>query len=277
MQSLSDIKTITLDNKIQNDINKRLHLDRIENYEFHNIEELKKSNDSILIDGSSQSDTLSQTSDSSMPISNKIEKKNSINKGFGFEKNYVPFYLGYEDYYKKLMPEKFIEYKKSRNYLSKNSCLKKIEPNNYINYTIQYINYFHYSDYALFNTKTYENGFPFYIYNNNYNKEDNNKIDKEEIMVIKGKENEDNKDKNKQINNRKEEKEEKDKDNYLNRKNKYINRKNQYQKYNNNKGHKFKYYKRERYINRKNNKFSKFNFCDNYRAEKYKYYNSYYY
>jgi hypothetical protein len=279
---LKDFRIISLDNKTQNDINKKLHPDKIENYEFSfpNIEEIKKSRDSISIDDGSQTDTLSQTSDSSNPLSNKKR----INKGFLFEKIYISFYLGYEEYYRQLMPEKFFEYKKSKNYLSKNSCLKKIEQNNYLNYTNEYINYFHYSDYAHFNTKTCENGFPFYITYNNYNKEENNKIVKEEIIEVKElkelkeKETEDNKDNNKQnqqINNRNEEK---DKNNYLNNKNNYINRKNQYQKYNNNKGHKFKYYKRERhYVNRKCNKFSKFNFCDNFREEKYKCYNSYYY
>ena len=292
MQSSKGFRFISLDNKIQNDMNK-LNLDKKENYEFSffNCEEIKKSHDSISIDEGSQVDTLSQTSDSSIPLSNKREKKNSVNKGFLFENKFISFYLGYEEYYRQLMPEKFSEYKKSKNYLSKNSYLKKIEQNNYFNYTNEYINYFHYSDIAHFNTNTYENGFPFYIYKSNFNKEG-------EIKETKGikeiKENEDNKDnikQNQQINNRKEEKEEKegkeekDKNNdkyynhkELSNKNKYMNRKNQYQKYNNNKGHKFKYYKRERhYINRKCNKFSKFNFCDNYREEKYYFYNSYYY
>ena len=289
MQSSKGFRFISLDNKIQNDMNK-LNLDKKENYEFSffNCEEIKKSHDSISIDEGSQVDTLSQTSDSSIPLSNKREKKNSVNKGFLFENKFISFYLGYEEYYRQLMPEKFSEYKKSKNYLSKNSYLKKIEQNNYFNYTNEYINYFHYSDIAHFNTNTYENGFPFYIYKSNFNKEG-------EIKETKGikeiKENEDNKDnikQNQQINNRKEEKEgkeEKDKNNdkyynhkELSNKNKYMNRKNQYQKYNNNKGHKFKYYKRERhYINRKCNKFSKFNFCNNYREEKYYFYNSYYY
>ena len=289
MQSSKGFRFISLDNKIQNDMNK-LNLDKKENYEFSffNCEEIKKSHDSISIDDGSQVDTLSQTSDSSIPLSNKREKKNSVNKGFLFEGKLISFYLGYEEYYRQLMPEKFSEYQKSKNYLSKNSYLKKIEQNNYFNYTNEYINYFHYSDIAHFNTNTYENGFPFYIYKSNFNKEG-------EIKETKGikeiKENEDNKDnikQNQQINNRKEEKEgkeEKDKNNdkyynhkELSNKNKYMNRKNQYQKYNNNKGHKFKYYKRERhYINRKCNKFSKFNFCDNYREEKYYFYNSYYY
>ena len=295
MQSSKGFRFISLDNKTQNDINK-LNRDKKENYEFSffNCEEIKKSHDSISIDEGSQVDTLSQTSDSSIPLSNKREKKNSVNKGFLFENKLISFYLGYEEYYRQLMPEKFSEYKKSKNYLSKNSYLKKIEQNNYFNYTNEYINYFHYSDIAHFNTNTYENGFPFYIYKSNFNKEG-------EIKETKGikeiKENEDNKDnikQNQQINNRKEEKEEKEEkegkeekdknnDKYYNHKelsnkNKYMNRKNQYQKYNNNKGHKFKYYKRERdYINRKCNKFSKFNFCNNYREEKYYFYNSYYY
>ena len=285
MQLSNNFGVISLDKTIKNDINKKLYPDKIENYEFSSsiIEEIKKSHDSISIDGGSQSDSLSQTSDSSIPLSNKKR----INKCLGFGNIYISFYLGYEEYYKQLMPEKFVEYKKSKNYLSKNSCLKKIEQNNYLNYTNEYINYFHYSDYAHFSTKTYENGIPFYISNTNFNKEENNKIEKGEIIEvkelkeIKEKENEDNKDNNKinqQINNRKEEKEEKDKKNYLSNKNKYINRESQYQKYNNNKGHKFKYYNRGRHnINRKFNKFSKFNFYDNYREEKHKYYNSYYY
>ena len=279
MQLSNNFGVISLDKAIKNDINKKLYRDKIENYEFSSskIEEIKNSHDSISIDGGSQSDSLSQTSDSSIPLSNKKR----INKGFWFGNIYISFYLGCEEYYKQLMPEKFIEYKKSKNYLSKNSCLKKIEQNYYLNYTNEYINYFHYSDYAHFNSKIYENGIPFYISNNNFNKEENNKIEKGEIIEvkeIKEKENEDNNKPNQQMNNRKEEKEEKDKNNYLSNKNKYINRKSHYQKYNYNKVHKFKYYKRERHnINRKCNKFSKFNFCYNYREEKYKYYNSYYY
>lgn len=288
MQSSNNCRIISLDNKVKNDIYK-LHPDKKENYEFSffNSEEMKKSHDSISIDDGSQIDTLSQTSDSSIPLSNKREKKNSVNKGFRFERKYISFYFGYEEYYRQLMPEKFNEYKKSKNYLSKNSCLKINEQNNYLNYANEYINYFHYSDYTHFNNYIYENGFPFYICNSNYNKEEEIKESKviKEVKEIKEKETEDNIKQNQQRNNRKEEKEEKDKnnDNYykhkeLNCKNNYINRKNQYQKYNSNKGHKFKYYKREKhYINRKCNKFSKFNFCDNYREEKHYYYNSYYY
>jgi len=285
MQSSNNCRIISLDNKAKNDIYK-LHPDKKENYEFSffNSEEMKKSHDSISIDDGSQIDTLSQTSDSSIPLSNKREKKNSVNKGFVFERKYISFYFGYEEYYRQLMPEKFNEYKKSKNYLSKNSCLKINEQNNYLNYANEYINYFHYSDYIHFNNYIYENGFPFYICNSNYNKEEEIKESKEikEVKEIKEKENEDNIKQNQQRNDRKEEKD-KNNDNYykhkeLSRKNNYINRKNQYQKYNSNKGHKFKYYKREKhYINRKCNKFSKFNFCDNYREEKHYYYNSYYY
>jgi len=285
MQSSNNCRIISLDNKAKNDIYK-LHPDKKENYEFSffNSEEMKKSHDSISIDDGSQIDTLSQTSDSSIPLSNKREKKNSVNKGFVFERKYISFYFGYEEYYRQLMPEKFNEYKKSKNYLSKNSCLKINEQNNYLNYANEYINYFHYSDYIHFNNYIYENGFPFYICNSNYIKEEEIKESKEikEVKEIKEKENEDNIKQNQQRNDRKEEKD-KNNDNYykhkeLSRKNNYINRKNQYQKYNSNKGHKFKYYKREKhYINRKCNKFSKFNFCDNYREEKHYYYNSYYY
>ena len=209
MQSSNNCRIISLDNKAKNDIYK-LHPDKKENYEFSffNSEEMKKSHDSISIDDGSQIDTLSQTSDSSIPLSNKREKKNSVNKGFVFERKYISFYFGYEEYYRQLMPEKFNEYKKSKNYLSKNSCLKINEQNNYLNYANEYINYFHYSDYIHFNNYIYENGFPFYICNSNYIKEEEIKESKEikEVKEIKEKENEDNIKQNQQRNDRKEEK-----------------------------------------------------------------------
>ena len=85
MQSSKDFRINSLDNKTQNDINK-LHPDKNANYEysFFNREEIKKCHDSISNDDVSQLDTLSQTSDSSILLSNKREIQNSVNKGFWF-------------------------------------------------------------------------------------------------------------------------------------------------------------------------------------------------
>ena len=100
--------------------------------------ERKSSNDSMSNCGS-QNDTLSQTSESSFFLSvvnpNKSQT-NSTSEGAQNEKKIeknkkIPFFYRIEEYYRKLMPEKFTEYKKSKNFVSKSSCLKKVdlEPN----------------------------------------------------------------------------------------------------------------------------------------------------
>jgi len=91
---------------------------------YYSPKERKGSNDTLSINGS-QAETLSQTSESSFflsfPNSNKsqlnsskenilIENKQNMN---------VPYYFGVEEYYQKLMPEKFTEYKNTKNYLPK--------------------------------------------------------------------------------------------------------------------------------------------------------------
>lgn len=170
------------------------------------------------------------------------------------------------------MPEKFFEYKKSKNYLRKNSCLKKIETNKYYNYAVENINYIHYSDYPYLSIKKCENRFTFNIRNHNLKREVNIKIKEEEKKERENEDNKDNSKQNQQINEGKEQKEEKETSNYLSHNNKCKAERNKYQKYN--KDYKFKYFRRERYyINRKYykySKYSKYNYSD-------KYNNSYFY
>jgi len=95
------------------------------------IKERKISNDSISICGS-QAETLSQTSESSFFLSltnqNKSFQLNSSNEIIQNEKKLeknIPFYHGFEEYFLKLMPDKFSEYKNSKNFLPKNYFYKK--------------------------------------------------------------------------------------------------------------------------------------------------------
>lgn len=89
------------------------------------ITERKKSNDSISICGSLAETTLSQNSESSIFLSFTNQNKsqiNSTNENIEIEADKdIPFYYGYEKYYRRLMPEKFDEYKNSKNFLPKNS------------------------------------------------------------------------------------------------------------------------------------------------------------
>ena len=89
------------------------------------ITERKKSNDSISICGSLAETTLSQNSESSIFLSITNQNKsqiNSTNENIEIEADKdIPFYYGYEKYYRRLMPEKFDEYKNSKNFLPKNS------------------------------------------------------------------------------------------------------------------------------------------------------------
>ena len=103
------------------------------------IKERKISNDSISICGS-QAETLSQTSESSFFLSftnqNKSSQLNSSKEIIQIEKKLqknIPFYHGLEEYFHKLMPEKFSEYKNSKNFLPKNSYYKKHDYNEYSN------------------------------------------------------------------------------------------------------------------------------------------------
>jgi len=90
----------------------------------------KKSSDSTSI-SLSQEEILSQTSECSLfcPHSNNPQPINSspidLNDSYKEEKNY---FYGIENYFLKLMPEKFSEYKKSKNFLPKKTNNSKEEP-----------------------------------------------------------------------------------------------------------------------------------------------------
>ena len=99
---------------------------------YYSPKERKASNDTLSINGS-QAETLSQTSESSFFISFTNSNKslmNSSKENIQIENKQnvnIPYYFGMEEYYQKLMPEKFIEYKNTKNYLPKYSKAIKNE------------------------------------------------------------------------------------------------------------------------------------------------------
>ena len=91
--------------------------------------ERKSSHDSISI-CASQAETLSQTSESSFFLSytSHNSQPTSSNELIQLEKKSnenIPFYHGIEEYFQNLMPERFIDYTKTKNYIHKNIYLKK--------------------------------------------------------------------------------------------------------------------------------------------------------
>jgi len=85
----------------------------------------KKSSDSTSI-ATSQIDTLSQNSESSLFFSNIINQKD-LNKNENEEEVVINYYDGIESYFFNIMPEKFINYKKTKNFLPKNRFKEKEE------------------------------------------------------------------------------------------------------------------------------------------------------
>lgn len=81
----------------------------------------RRSSDSTSI-SNSQTENLSQTSESSLTNQNtnnsKIIKSGTIKMDFAQE-DQTDYYFGIEKYFYKIMPQKFCEYKKSKNYLPK--------------------------------------------------------------------------------------------------------------------------------------------------------------
>lgn len=204
----------------------------------------KNSIDSMSICGS-QVETQSQTSESSFFFSypgqnSKFASSNDIvqvsEKKVEQSNKNVSYFAGAEEYFRKLMPEKFIDYTKTRNYLHKSKITlininrkksyynKKNKVSNYINQnnrTNPYMNqcYFYFPFGFMIN--------PFYLNNNNIqyflknqnlfslnqNRPDlNNVKEVEQNKEKKEKKNED-KDEEKYTEEKKESKEEKNKDN----------------------------------------------------------------
>jgi hypothetical protein len=99
---------------------------------YYSPKERKASNDTLSINGS-QAETLSQTSESSFFLSFTNSNKSQLNsskENIQVENKQnvdVPYYFGLEEYYQKIMPEKFTEYKKTKNYLPKFSKAIKNE------------------------------------------------------------------------------------------------------------------------------------------------------
>ena len=119
------------------------HQKIIEEYEQKNIEtnlippstnlefiDSKKSSDSTSYISIYQNENLSQTSDSSLFNSHPLNSKLIIKKDFSSlkDKEEINYFYDIENYFNKIMPEKFIEYKKTRNYLPKKEiCIKPDE------------------------------------------------------------------------------------------------------------------------------------------------------
>ena len=82
----------------------------------------------------SQAENLSQTSDN-IYIPNE-SKQNNLSPEIQIEEKNVDYFFGYENYFRELFPEKFDEYKTSRNYLPK----KQRDPNKNQNYENSFSN-----------------------------------------------------------------------------------------------------------------------------------------
>ena len=134
---------------------------------YYSPKERKASNDTLSMNGS-QAETLSQTSESSFFLSFTNSNKSQLNSSkeniqVESKQNVdVPYYFGLEEYYQKIMPEKFTEYKKTKNYLPKYSKTIKNEESfntleqskskemNQNSMQFQYRNYFPFPYYGIF-------------------------------------------------------------------------------------------------------------------------------
>lgn len=235
----------------------------------------------------SQAETLSQTSESSFFVSynssipQKISSKEIIpvDKKEELDKD-IPFFYGVEEYFKKLMPEKFISYTQTKNYLHKNSFIKgnnyrdNIIKKNEDNYNQEYMQFQNYYFCPIFYYPI--NNF---YYNHNYNNfiqkpknTKNYKVKKDKPIQNNKKENEDKKeneetDKNDNIqkiidngiskDDNKEVEDEINKSeishNPINKEE--VSKNNSYKKYYNQKRNKeYNYYKKTSFYNKKNSK-----------------------
>mgnify|MGYP003571406263 CR=1 FL=1 len=99
-----------------------------QNLLLNSFSDRKRSSDSTSI-SMSQTENLSQTSESSLTFQNtnnsKIIKNGSTKKD-SMQDEQTDYYYGIENYFYKIMPQKFCEYKKSKNYLPKRN-LKELE------------------------------------------------------------------------------------------------------------------------------------------------------
>ena len=173
--------------------------------------ERKASYDSMSV-SASQAETMSQTSESSFFLSYKNANSHTLtsNEVAQAEKNQgknIPFFHGVKEYYQKLMPEKFTEYTKTKNYMHKSIYLNKFNRTdsfykNKREENIPLMNYYYFPMiYYPFNSFFF-NHFPNVIINNNFN---NNRIKLENIKEIIQKKIEVKKEEVKETENKKEE------------------------------------------------------------------------
>ena len=179
--------------------------------------ERKISHDSTSICGS-QVETLSQTSESSFFISytSHNSQMTSSNDMTQIGENRDSFFAGVEEYFQKIMPEKFKSYTNTRNYLHKSTFLKKkvskinktgTGVDNYANNTIMN-NYFYYPIMYCPINAFYLNNIPNFInINNNSNNNFQNQKEKNKKISNSTKSNE------KEINNVEQKLKKEDKDN----------------------------------------------------------------
>ena len=271
------------------------------------ITERKKSNDSISICGSLAETTLSQNSESSIFLSFTNQNKsqiNSTNENIEIEADKdIPFYYGYEKYYRRLMPEKFDEYKNSKNFLPKNSFTNNDESKCNINDNLAMNKNYEITQ----NQNKFQNNncfyFPYYgvycpinsfYFNKIYKKDkkDSEEIKKEEIKEVQIDEKVKNKTEPKKEQNEQElnkNEEQKETINTNTNKNKHLNHTNQKNNNhkrnmnheNNNKNKNYNNYNKQRYnqnLNRNYNNCSNYyNSNEIYQEERNRYYYNNYY
>ena len=233
-------------------------------------------------DSTSYTDNLSYSSESSSLLLCNATHCNIQNKNY----SYINYYEGVENYFKKIMPEKFYEYKKTKNYLPKNPIKeknrnffqkreeiiktkdKKIQTNKFDNTFISFPNDIYYP--MIGNIYFYPNNnfffnYPFTNINNNEIKQNNESKNEKEKQIKNEINNHKNEDSNIYIIKKKEKQQKHNKNNSdentrkenFNNHNKESNfarnkvRYNKYKKDNNN-----NYFYKKNYIN--------MNYCDNY-------------
>ena len=274
--------------------------------------ERKASYDSMSV-SASQAETMSQTSESSFFLSYKNANSHILtsNEGAQVEKSQekkIPFFHGVKEYYQKLMPEKFSEYTKTKNYMHKSIYLNKFNRTdrfykNKREENIPLMNYYYFPMIYYPINSFFFNHFPNVIINNNFNnntiKLENIKeiikkkteVKKEEVKETEDKKKEDKKPEEKNLEDKKSEEEiqkdeEKKEEKIEEGENHNLNTNIRHIKYNkqyNYKKEQYNHYKKSHYNNqryynnRQYNRYSYYNDKDTYQGERNNYYYNNYY
>ena len=258
----------------------------------------------------SQAETLSQTSESSFFLPYKTPNSHIIssNEIPQIEKNpkkNIPFFHGITEYFQKIMPERFIDYTKTKNYLHKSAYLNKFNMTDTSSRrkneeNIPLLNYIYFPMVYCPINSFFFNQFPNVIINNNFNNTRSKMEIIKEIIRRKNEEKankkrEEEKSEDKKEEDKKAEVKEIEKDEENEEKNEEqieedketVNtniRYNTYNKQYNYKKEQYYHYKKyyynnqrynHNYSNKQYNKYSYYNDNDTYRGESYNY-NNYY-